>query len=198
MAWPLRFLATGALAAAIAHPAPAAIAIGPEQEASLVAGDVLLDVQVDEAQDAARVSAVIDIPATREKVWAVMTDCDRAPRFVPDLKSCRVLERDPSGAWDVREHIIDWTSFLPNVRNVFRSDYEAPHLLRFRRVDGDLKRSMGTWRLEPLNGGTGTRVHYDALLSPHSWIPASMALSSVRSDAPKVLRALRRECTGAP
>ncbi len=175
--------------------ARAEIVIGQPEEARLEAGDVLVDVRSDEAQDAASVAAVADIAAVPEAVWAVMTDCGRAPRFVPDLVSCRVLERDPSGAWDVREHIIDWAWFLPNIRNVFRSDYEAPHFLRFKRVDGDLRLSEGEWRLEPLNGGSSTRVYYTALLSPNSWVPASFALSSVRSDVPKILRALRRECT---
>lgn len=177
--------------------AQAEIAIGHPEEARLAAGDVLVDVHVDEAQDAANVAAVADIAAKPETVWAVMTDCERAPRFVPDLVSCRVLERDPAGAWDIREHIIDWTWFLPNIRNVFRSDYEAPHRLRFKRVDGDLRLSEGEWRLEPLNGGAATRVYYTAMLSPNSWVPASFALSSVRSDVPKILRALRRECTSA-
>lgn len=177
--------------------AGAAISIGEKQEAQLKAGEVLVEVHVDEDKDAAAVSAVIDIPAQREKVWAIMIDCGRAPHFVPDLKSCRVLERDPKGAWDVREHIIDWTWFLPNIRNVFRSDYVPPHILRFARVDGDMRLSEGVWRLEPINGGGTTRLFYDALLSPRSWIPASMALPSVREDVPKILRALRRECTDA-
>ena len=192
----MRFLTVFAVVALLApRVARADIAIGSAEEARLAAGDVLVDVHTDDAQDAAAVSAVADITAAPQAVWAVMTDCDRAPHFVPDLVSCRVLERDPSGAWDVREHIIDWTWLLPNIRNVFRSDYEPPHRLRFKRVDGDLRLSEGEWRLEPLNGGSATRVYYSALLSPNSWIPASLALSSVRNDVPKIMRALRRECT---
>lgn len=176
--------------------ADAAIAIGPAEEARLRAGEVLVEANVDEAEEAARVSAVVDIAATPQAVWEVMVDCARAPKFVPDLVSCRILERDPNGAWDIREHIIDWAWFLPNIRNVFRSDYEPPRVLRFKRVDGDMARSEGEWRLEPTNGGASTRLFYSALLLPKSWIPPSMALSSVRSDVPKILRALRRECTG--
>jgi ribosome-associated toxin RatA of RatAB toxin-antitoxin module len=183
-------------ALALLSAAHAAIAIGPAEEARLQAGDVLVEASVDEAENAARVSAVVDINAAPQAVWDVMTDCARAAKFVPDLVSCRIVERDPNGAWDVREHIIDWAWFLPNIRNVFRSDYEPPHVLRFKRVDGDMARSEGEWRLEPLNGGAATRVTYTALLSPKSWIPPSMALSSVRSDVPKILKALRRECTG--
>ena len=183
-------------ATSFADLADAAIAIGPAEEARLRAGEVLVEAKVDEAEEAARVSAVVDIAATPQAVWDVMVDCARAPKFVPDLVSCRILERDPNGAWDIREHIIDWAWFLPNIRNVFRSDYEPPRVLRFKRVDGDMARSEGEWRLEPTNGGAGTRLFYSALLLPKSWIPPSMALSSVRGDVPKILKALRRECTG--
>jgi ribosome-associated toxin RatA of RatAB toxin-antitoxin module len=176
--------------------AQAAIAIDTAADARLAAGEVLVEAVTDETEGAARVSAVIDIGAAPDQVWAVMTDCARAPKFVPDLVSCRILESDPKGAWDVREHIIDWAWFLPKVRNVFRSDYEPPRVLRFRRVDGDMARSEGEWRLEALNGGR-TRLSYMALLSPKSWIPPSLALSSVKEDVPKILLALRRECTGA-
>lgn len=195
----MRVVVLASLCAGLASssPAQAAITIDASAEARLAAGAVLVEAMVDEAEGAARVSAVIDIAAPPEAVWAVMTDCDRAPKFVPDLVSCRILESDPNGAWDVREHIIDWAWFLPNVRNVFRSEYEPPRVLRFKRVDGDMARSEGEWRLEPRNGRAGTRLFYMALLSPKSWIPPSMALSSVRSDVPKVLSALRRECTGA-
>ena len=181
--------------AALSLPAHAAVEIGPAEVARLGRGEALVDVRIDQAEDAAAVSAAIDIQAAPEVVWAVMTDCERAPRFLPDLVSCRVLERDPAGAWDVREHMIDWAWFVPTIRNVFRSDYEPPHRLRFKRIDGDLKRSEGEWRLEPKNGGSATRVHYMALLAPSRLIPVSFALSSMRSDVPKVLQALRRECT---
>lgn len=180
---------------ALSAPAEAALEIGAEEEARLARGETLVDVRLDEVEEAAAVSAVIDIAAPPEIVWAVMTDCARAPRFVPDLVSCRVLERDPAGAWDIREHMIDWAWFLPTIRNVFRSDYEPPFRLRFARSDGDLSRSEGEWRLEPRNGGTATRVHYMALLAPSSVVPVSLALPSVRSDVPKVLEALRREST---
>jgi uncharacterized protein YndB with AHSA1/START domain len=176
--------------------ARAAITIDAAAEARLASGAVLVEAAADDVEQAARVSAVIDIAAPPEMVWAVMVDCARAPKFVPDLVSCRILESDPNGAWDVREHIIDWAWFLPSIRNVFRSDYDPPRVLRFKTIAGDMARSDGEWRLEPLNGGTTTRLSYMALLSPRSWIPPSLALSSIREDVPKILLALRRECTG--
>src|ERR1700687_855698 len=163
-----RYVLIGALALSPRFASCAlAFDITPADEAKLAAGEVVSRVAPDPAGTAASVSAAIDIQAPPEAVWAVMVDCDRAPKFVPDLKSCRILESDPQGAWDVREHMIDWAWFLPMIRNVFRSDYDRPRLLTFHCVDGDLKESDGEWRLEPRNNGSATRVFYVARLAPN-------------------------------
>ena len=54
-----------------------------------------------------------------------MTDCDLAPKMVAKLKSCRILERDPQGRWDIREEVSQMT-FMPSVRTVYREDFEPP------------------------------------------------------------------------
>lgn len=176
----------------------AAMQIGPAEETRLAAGEVLLDVLRTDDTDAAQVSAVIDIEAPPDTVWTIMTDCERAPRFVPNLVSCKVLDRDPAAAWDIREHKIDWAWFMPVVTHVFRSDYEGMRRLRFSRVSGDLKEAAGEWRLEPLRSGRATRVFYTSRLAPNGWIPTGMVRAQMKEDIPKVLNALRRECVAAP
>jgi uncharacterized protein YndB with AHSA1/START domain len=181
----------GALAAAQAS------ALAPHEQARLEAGDVVVDIAADERAIAARIRAAIDIPAPPRIVWNVMTDCERAPRFVPGLESCRIVARDPGGRWDVREHQVTWAWFMPRVRNVFHSDYEAPARLRFHRVDGDLRRSEGEWRLEPLDNGRATRLVYDAIMAPGVPLPGFLVVEALRRDIPIVLRELRRESQSA-
>jgi hypothetical protein len=79
---------------------------------------------------AGTVRGSVEIAASPSIVFAVMTDCAKALRIVRGLKSCRVLQRDPEGRWDVREHRVSW-SVLPSVRNVFRSDYVPDRSIRF-------------------------------------------------------------------
>jgi uncharacterized membrane protein len=150
------------------------------------------------ADDTVEIKASIEIAAPRAKVWAIMNDCARALRYVPGLKSCRVLERDPAGRWDIREHRISWMWFLPDVKSVFRSDYEPPKRLRFQRISGTLKRSDGEWRLENIDGGSATRVSYAATLSADIPAPNFLVEAALKRDIAKVLRGLRRECTSAP
>jgi hypothetical protein len=152
-----------------------------------------VQVDYDEDTSSARVTASIDIPAAPKVVYAVMVDCARALRVVTGLESCRVIEQSADGTWDIREHIVSIGLLLPRIRNVFRSDYERDSRIRFRRLDGDLKVSEGEWRLQPLAGGSATRVHYQSRVGLSLPVPRFLIQEAVRRDIPNVLIALRQE-----
>jgi len=160
-------------------------------EAALQNGRPFVEVLPDPDGDGGVIRAAIDIAAPPEVVFRVVTDCELAPKMVTSLKSCRILERDPAGRWDVREQVSKMT-FLPSVRNVFRSDYDPPGRVRFHRVDGDLKVYEGEWRIEPLPGGT--RVSYSSRVSTPFHVPHALARFGLRMQVPQALLALRREC----
>jgi len=140
------------------------------------------------------IRGAIDIAAPAEVVFKVIADCDLAPRMVASLKSCKVLERDPAGRWDVREEISKMT-FVPSVRNVFRSDYEPPSRVSFHRTGGDLKVFAGEWRIEPRPGGV--RVFYENRVSTPFRVPGYLARMALRMQVPQALEALRRESLAA-
>lgn len=134
--------------------------------------------------------AAIDVAAPQAVVWSVMTDCDLAPRMVENLKSCRVVERDPQGRWDIREEVTRMT-FAPAVRTIFREDFEPQSRMVFRRTGGDLKVLEGEWRLEP--HGDQVRVTYEARIAAPFAVPGWVARLAMRHDLPMALLALRRE-----
>ena len=132
----------------------------------------------------------IDIAAPRQAVWSVLIDCAQVPRLMVNVRYCHVLQRDPAGRWDVREQATK-ASLLPAVRTVMRSDYVAPHTVEFHRTDGDFKILEGEWRLEPINGGAGTRVFYESRMSSPVAAPGFLVRAVLRSDLPKTLENLR-------
>lgn len=132
----------------------------------------------------------IDVAAPLAVVWDVVGDCDLAPKMVANLKSCRILERDPAGRWDVREYV-SRASLVPSIRNVFRSDYEPMRRVRFSRMAGDLRVFEGEWRLEPR--GEGVRVTYQSRIGMPFRVPGWLARAALRHDVPAALLALRRE-----
>jgi hypothetical protein len=157
-------------------------------------GEAWFEVRPDPTGAAGRLRAVEEVAASPDQVFAVMTDCALAPRMVANLKSCRILERDPAGRWDVREHVSRPMLFFPSVRSVFRSDYDPPRAFSYRRTGGDLKVLEGDWRLTPLDGGTRTRVVYEGRAALPFPIPRAAARAVLRQQVAQALTALRREC----
>jgi hypothetical protein len=157
----------------------------------LPGGPPLVEVRADPDGESGLIRGAIDIAAPPEVVFAVVTDCGLAAKMVSSLKSCRILQRDAAGRWDVREQVSKMT-FLPSVRSVFRSDYEPPGGVRFHRLDGDLKVYEGEWRIEPLAGGS--RVTYVARVSTPFRVPGPLARVGLRMAVRQALLALRSEC----
>ena len=162
----------------------------------LKAGEAIVDVRPDPDGATGLISAIIDIAAPPARVWAVMLDCEHSMRAVAALKSCRIIEQGADGRYDIREHVVQWLWPLPEVRSVFRSDYQPVERIRFQRIGGDLALLEGEWRLAPMRGGQATRLFYRARITPGWPVPDSMARAAIESDVPNTLKALRTEATG--
>ncbi|MBP6546925.1 MAG: SRPBCC family protein [Phenylobacterium sp.] len=144
-----------------------------------------------EGGSAGVIRAAMDVAAPPAVVWKVLSDCAAAPRYMPKLLSCKTLERDPAGKWDVREHRLEGNAFKPVMRNVFRTTLEPPRRLAFHRTGGDWKRSDGEWRLSPIPGGT--HVTYELHVAIDAPVPAGMVRSAVAKGMPASMLALRKE-----
>ena len=156
----------------------------------------VVEVNADSKGASGDIRAQVDIAAPPATVWRVLIDCGQVPHLMVGAKSCRVLERDPGGRWDVREQISQG-ALLPAIRTVLHSDYEAPRAVHFHRIDGDLKVLEGNWRLEPLDAGQHTRVSYDSRVQAPFGIPAFLARTVLRNDMPKTMNNLRNACEAA-
>lgn len=165
---------------------------GPQVLSGLTRGQTYVEVRPDPDGASGLIRAASEIAAPPEVVWSVLVDCDLAPRMAARLKSCRILERDPDGRWDLREQIVR-PGLMPRFRSVVRSDFDAPRRLRFRRTDGDLKILEGEWRLGSLDGGRATRVVYESRAASPYAVPASLARLALRRDVLTAMAALRRE-----
>jgi len=143
------------------------------------------------------IHGAVDIAAPPQLVWRIMTDCRETPKLITSADPCRVLSTGPGGAWDVREQVTHGGFLVPTIHNVYRSDYQPYSVIRFHKVGGDLKEEEGEWRFESMDGGKATRVIYTNRISANIMAPASMVRDGLKSDTPKVLLNLKRECLAA-
>ncbi len=171
-------LRTGIAALALLAAAPA------------LANDLAPKVTVTSEGGAGFIKAVEDIDAPRQTVWDIMVDCARVPKLMASVKYCRVLQRDPAGRWDIREQVTQAT-ILPGARVVMHSEYDAPHTVEFHRTDGDFRILEGEWRLEPLDGGTRTRLFYQTRVSSPVPAPGFLVRALLGKDMTESLQNLR-------
>lgn len=187
----------GLAVAVVLAGASQAFELSPRAQAMLARGEAHADVSADPDGISGRVRGVIDIEASPQQVWTVMTDCATARKLMTNLIRCKVLSGDQARGWDIREHVTRRNLIFPGMRIVFRSDYEPYRRIRFALVEGDLKSQQGEWRLQPLRGGKATRVFYDNRLAVDWPVPKAMIREAMRRDTPKVLINLRRACEAA-
>lgn len=149
-----------------------------------------VQVTTDPATSAGVVQGEVEIDAPPAVVWRVIVDPANTARLMAGVKSCKVIQRDPAGRWDVREQVSK-SGILPSVRIVMHTDYQPVSLIRFHRTDGDVKILDGEWRLTPLDGGARTRVDYDSRVVSPFPAPAVIVRAILRKDMPLTLANLR-------
>lgn len=151
-----------------------------------------LKITHDEARDAMIIHASIDIAAPPKAVYAVVTDCNRAPKYVPNMESCRIVERDPAGKWQVRSTVHN-VFMLPRINSLSRLEFEPGKRMLFKRAGGDMRIAEGEWRLEPLDKGRATRLHYQATLALNFSVPRFLVENIANRDVPALLQNIERE-----
>jgi uncharacterized protein YndB with AHSA1/START domain len=144
----------------LAAPAQSPWLSDPAVQQRLAAGEVVVATVTasDSGHPRGHIHAAVRIRATPEAIWRVMTDCQQAPRYVPGLKRCRLIDGAPDGSWQDIEHEVRYSWLLPTIRYVFRAQYDRPHRIDFHRISGDLKEEEGTWLLSATADGSATVV----------------------------------------
>ena len=150
-------------------------------------GDRPLTVQV-------KIAAEVDAPPTA--VWDILTRCEIAPEYVPNVVSCRKLETLDGGRADLFLQEIKPIFFLPTFDHVFRLDYTPLTRIDVHRVSGPIERMDGSWWLLPQDNGRLLLV-YELALDPGLPIPRFLVRATLKRDLPKIMRAVRERAEAA-
>jgi ribosome-associated toxin RatA of RatAB toxin-antitoxin module len=97
------------------------------------------------------------VNAPAEKVYGIIKDMERYPRFIPSLKEVKVLERGNDytiSRWvsKVQTFTLQWTE-----RDTF---FDNDMRVEYKLVEGAFKKFEGKWLVEPQADGN-TKVHLD-------------------------------------
>jgi Polyketide cyclase / dehydrase and lipid transport len=158
-------------------------------EESAQHGDLEVAVSLDPGEQSGSASASVRIHARREVIWQLITSCAEALHLVPGLVGCNVMQTAPDRSWQLIQHVLDYSWYIPKLTYEFRASYEEPSRVSIERISGDLRTLRGSWELQ--SDGDDTIAHYAIVLAPGFWVPHWIVRAALRRDLPKMLRALR-------
>jgi len=128
-----------------------------------------------------------------EQVWAVLTDFERWPEFMPHIRNTRVERRAGAQLWVEQRyrillvplaHTTIYNLEAGDGRLSWRLDESAPH---------DIAGSKGAWALYALANGRETLVRYDAHISAGRAVPEFVEQMLRERSLEQMLSGLRDE-----
>jgi hypothetical protein len=142
------------------------------------------------------VKVAIKVHATPQAIWNVLTACQIAPEYVPNVVSCRSLEKVDGDSAELFVQTVKPAFFLPSFEHVFRLDYYPYERIGVHRVSGPLARMDGDWWLLPQPDGAILLV-YELAVDPGLPVPRFFVRATMKRDVPKILTAVRARAEAA-
>ena len=122
---------------------------------------------------------------------AVLTDYERLSRFMPDVRSSRVLERDTDRAV-IEEEAVARVPFFAKPIHLVLEVQEAPVTIRFHDRSGEsFVRYEGQWTLREQDGHT--LIGYELLAEPRFDAPEFVLTRLLRRDVDQMIERLQAE-----
>ncbi len=157
-------------------------------------GGVLRSADRQEAT-AARTRAAVLIEQPPARVWAVLTDFESWPGFMPHVTKTEITRRDGERMW-VRQ---DFKVMLVGMRHTTVYDLEPKSGQLAWNLDleqeHDIAASAGHWELVPIDEGRRTLVRYEAAMDSGRGMPAFVEDLLLKRSLADLVESLRAEVT---
>jgi carbon monoxide dehydrogenase subunit G len=113
-----------------------------------------LDVQVQMVGDEIRAQVSLFVRASRQHVWEVLTDYERAPQFTPDLLVSKIVRRSGDTLRLFQRTRVRWGPFSVPIETLSDIRLSAPERTEARLVKGSMEKYESVTELVPETGGT--------------------------------------------
>jgi ribosome-associated toxin RatA of RatAB toxin-antitoxin module len=129
----------------------------------------------------------ITINAPVDKCWAVISDYERYPEFLPEVKKIRTMNRRGNEV-DVQyeAEVVKVIKYTVHMRE------EAPNKVSWSFIDGEfMKDNKGGWVLEDAGNGT-TKATYTIAVEVGMLVPKTIVNALVDTQLPKLLENFKK------
>jgi len=129
----------------------------------------------------------ITINAPVEKCWSVISDYERYPEFLPEVKKIRTLNRRGAEV-DVQYE----AEVVKVIKYTVHMKEEGPKKLSWSFIDGEfMKDNKGGWVLEDAGNGT-TKATYNIAVEVGMLVPKTIVNALVDTQLPKLLENFKK------
>ncbi|MBN1240779.1 MAG: SRPBCC family protein [Gammaproteobacteria bacterium] len=175
-----------------AAPPPASADDVPDQSwldrEQLAAGEI--QVQASREGGAITVETAALIDASAEAIWDVLTACEIAPEYVPNVVDCELIETLDDGRAELFVQTIKPAFFIPRFEHVFRLDYHPYERIDVQEVSGPIERMRGSWWFLPQPDGEVLLLH-SLEVDPGFPVPRFVLRATMRRDLVNIMEAVR-------
>jgi ribosome-associated toxin RatA of RatAB toxin-antitoxin module len=124
-------------------------------------------------------TASIEIDASIEELFEIVTDVESYPEWVKGVQEIEVLERDGDGRPLLVRQRVD--ASIKVLTYVLRYEYDSPERVSWEsEPGGDVKHVAGAYSFE-MNDDGGTEVTYELTLDPGFPAPGFMVRKAAKS-----------------
>ena len=149
------------------------------------------DVKVREDHGVYTVRATFEVAQPAEIAFAVLTDYEAIPRFMPNISSSIVLERAGGRAIVEQQAVSRLMMFSKRVHLVLDIEEGAGTLTFSDRCRRSFARYEGAWHVSEQNGRT--RITYELSAQPTFDVPEFVLRRVLKRDSREMIERLERE-----
>lgn len=159
-----------------------------QQRQKILAGEVIsIPVHTDEKGGTVWGAIRIDAPA--RDIFNSIVYCNGKTSAHKTMRNCKTIEKDAEH--EIAEHQIKYHWLVPRQKYLFRGDYTGFTRIRFRVLEGDLKKLDGGWDLFPIENTGAYLVRYYATIQPRLPTPKWLIRKSLKKEIPAMLKVMK-------
>jgi len=141
----------------------------------------------------ARLAAAIYVEASREDVWAVISNPGAQPEFLSSVKRSKVTQT--SSRSQLVDHQVKVGLVPMTLSYRYRTQQTPLERIDFTRVSGDVRAFAGRWVMydaPALIGKPGTVLFYELHIDPGHGFPQKLVKQNLQKDMPIMLSKVRQ------
>jgi ribosome-associated toxin RatA of RatAB toxin-antitoxin module len=138
-----------------------------------------------------RRSVVVNVPP--DKFYAVISDYESYSKFIPEMRSVRVLKTTGNIQQVAFEIELQVMGFTKKVHYTLEFTNSPPDHVRWRLLESNLiKSNNGGWTLKPTGDGQKTDALYQIELKLGALVPGAVSTFLAEQSLPKLLEQFKK------